>query len=75
MSDPRTAGLPASSSTTATFAAAWNPNDPASAPFDERDNLKGGLATGVGERVQTKYHKENYEIGKIRTVITLRYLR
>ncbi|MCA9426378.1 MAG: hypothetical protein KC994_14955, partial [Candidatus Omnitrophica bacterium] len=60
---------------TATFAAAWDPTDPASAPADEREITKGGLATGVGDRVTAEYRKKNYEIGKIRSVITVRYLR
>jgi len=61
---------------TATFAAAWDPADPSSAPADERRTLKGGgLATGLGERVTASYRKKDYEIGKIRSVITVRYLR
>jgi hypothetical protein len=60
---------------TAVFAAAWKPGQPGGPPSDEFSGTKGGLATGFGEKVGAGYQKEDYEIGKIRAAVTIRYTR
>ena len=62
---------------TATFHAAWNPNDPppADEPKNPNENSLSADATGRGARFEQKFQEVSKKIGVARDVISVRYTR